>query len=118
MILGLLPNYIEQGDSSLIHMVTSLMNKSQSKYSKFILGNPLEISGLIHAAKREEREVLLFGVSYSLLDLIDLKIDLSGCNIIMTGEERSPKRTDQGKYACTALSGVEGLKIIFRVRND
>ena len=85
VILGLLPNYIEQGDSSLIHMVSSLMNKSKSKYSKFILDNPLEIPSLIYAAKREEREVLLFGVSYSLLDLIDLKIDLSGCNIIETG---------------------------------
>lgn len=85
VILGLLPNYIEQGDSSLVYMVSSLMNESQSIHSKFILDNPEEIPSLISAAKQEGRQVLLFGVSYSLLDLIDLKIDLSGCSVIETG---------------------------------
>ena len=85
VILGLLPNYIEQGDSSLVYMVSSLMNKSKSIHSKFVLDKPDEIPTLISAAKQEGRKVLLFGVSYALLDLIDLKIDLSGCNIIETG---------------------------------
>tara|TARA_B100000524_G_scaffold13456_1_gene7568 strand:- start:3097 stop:4065 length:969 start_codon:yes stop_codon:yes gene_type:complete len=85
VILGLLPNYIEQGDSSLVYMVSCLMNKSESVHSKFILDKPQEIPALINAAKHDGREVLLFGVAYSLLDLIDLKIDLSGCCVIETG---------------------------------
>ncbi len=85
VILGLLPNYIEQGDSSLVFMVSALMQKSKSRHSKFLLDNPGEIPALIEAAKNEGREVLLFGVSYSLLNLIDLKIDLTGCKVIETG---------------------------------
>lgn len=85
VILGLLPNYIEQGDSSLIYMVSNLMEKSGSKLSRFILGSTAEIPRLINDAKSEGRQVLLFGVSYSLLDLIELNIDLSSCVVIETG---------------------------------
>lgn len=85
VILGLLPNYIEQGESSLVYMVSSLMNKTDSVHSKFILNKPQEIPALIEAANYDDKEVLLFGVSYSLLDLIDLEIDLSGCLVIETG---------------------------------
>lgn len=108
VILGLLPNYIEQGDSSLIYMVSSLINKSQSKYSKFILDNPQQIPSLINAAKGEGREVLLFGVSYSLLDLIDLKIDLSGCNVIetggMKGRRKELTKVDMHSLLCQKLN--------------
>jgi hypothetical protein len=85
VILGLLPNYIEQGDSSLIYMVSNLMEKSGSKLSRFILGSTAEIPRLINEAKGEGRQVLLFGVSYSLLDLMELDIDLSSCIVIETG---------------------------------
>ncbi len=85
VILGLLPNYVAQGDSSLVYMVSHLMHLSRSICSKFILENTREIPSIIAAARKEGRQVLLFGVSYSLLDLIDLKIDLSGCKIIETG---------------------------------
>ena len=85
VILGLLPNYIAQGDSSLVYMVSHLMRLSQSNCSQFILENTQEIPSLVAAARKEGRQALLFGVSYSLLDLIDLKIDLSGCKVIETG---------------------------------
>ena len=77
VILGLLPNYLEQGDSSLIHMVSHLIEQSASKLSRFILGSTAEIPRIIDDAKSEGRQVLLFGVSYSLMDLMDLDIDLS-----------------------------------------
>jgi len=96
VILGLLPNYLEQGDSSLIYMVSHLMGLSQSIRSKFILENTQEIPALIAAARKEGRQVLLFGVSYSLLDLIDLKIDLSGCKVIETGGMKG-RRTELSK---------------------
>ena len=108
VILGLLPNYIEKGDSSLVYMVSSLMNKSQSIHSKFILDKPQEIPALISAARKEGREVLLFGVSYSLLDLIDLKIDLSGCFVIetggMKGRRKELSKSKMHKLLCQELN--------------
>lgn len=85
VILGLLPNYLEQGDSSLVYMVSNLIEQSTSKLSRFILGSTAEIPRIIDDAKSEGRQVLLFGVSYSLMDLVDLDIDLSSCTVIETG---------------------------------
>ena len=61
------------------------MEKSGSKLSRFILGSTAEIPRLINDAKDEGRLVLLFGVSYSLLDLMELDMDLSSCIVIETG---------------------------------
>ena len=108
VILGLLPNYMEQGDSSLVYMVSALMRKSGSKHSKFILNTPKEIPKLIKAAKKEGRRVLLFGVSYSLLDLIELKIDLSSCVVIetggMKGRRKELSKAEMHKLLCKELN--------------
>lgn len=85
IFLALLPNYIEQGDSSLVFMVSELMNASKSPYSEFILNDALKIKAAIKAAKDQGKTIVLFGVAYSLLDLIDQKVDLSECTVVETG---------------------------------
>ena len=85
IVLALLPNYIEQGDSSLVYMVNRLIEKTNSKHSRFILNDLEEIPDVIKAAKHEGKKLVLFGVAYSLMDLMDLNISLKDCIVIETG---------------------------------
>lgn len=85
VILGLLPNYIKQGNSSLVFMVDKLIQLSQSKLSGFML-NELESVKLIYSeAISSGKKVVIFGVSYALLDLAEKGTDLSHALIIETG---------------------------------
>lgn len=85
VILALLPNYIEQGDSSLVYMVDDLVKRSSSNLSGFYLSNPRSLIAAIQKAKEERKTIVLFGVSYALLDLAETGADLSDVMIIETG---------------------------------
>ena len=91
IILGLLPSYIEQGDSSLIYMVDQLMSLSENKHSKYINLNWAQSSSILNKLKGEK--VMLFGVSYALLDLAENKLpSLSNWTIIETGGMKGRKK--------------------------
>lgn len=85
VILGLLPNYLAQGNASLIYMVQQLIENSHSKLSGFFLNDFNLLIKTIQLAKNQNKKIILFGVTYALLDLADLEIDLSGIYIIETG---------------------------------
>jgi hypothetical protein len=84
-ILALLPNYLEQGQSSLVYMVDALIHKSQQPNSGFFLNNYRELVDVIATEKANRNQVVLFGVAYALLDLANLQPDLSGVTVIETG---------------------------------
>ncbi len=85
VILALLPNYVEQGSSSLVYMVNALIESSNHPLSGFLLDQPNEILERYQQAISAQKKVVLFGVSYALLDLADLGVDLSHALIIETG---------------------------------
>ena len=85
VILALLPNYIEQGQSSLVYMVDKLITRTKNSLSGFVLGKPEEIEKRYKKALDQNKKVIVFGVSYALLDLAELNIDLSKATIIETG---------------------------------
>jgi len=85
VILALLPNYIEQGSSSLVYMVSELIQKSSNPLSGFYLDDIDKLISVIDEAKTQQLEVILFGVSYALLDLAEKNVELSGIRIIETG---------------------------------
>lgn len=85
VILALLPNYIEQGESSLVFMVDHLVAATNNQLSSFVLNNPLEIELRYQQAIESGKEVVIFGVSYALLDLAEQNINLSKARIIETG---------------------------------
>ena len=68
-ILALLPSYKEREGSSLIYMVDDLITKSQHPKSGFYLNNLAELSETIKELESKEQKVILFGVTYALLDL-------------------------------------------------
>ncbi len=86
-ILALLPSYLERSGSSLIYMVHDLIEKSTSNYSGFYLDEHEKlIKNLQYLKKRNDRKIILIGVSFALLDLIEkAPIDLSNVIIMETG---------------------------------
>jgi hypothetical protein len=85
VILALLPNYIEQGESSLVYMVDHLIKGTNNELSGFFLENHDELLHKYELALKQNKEVVLFGVSYALLDLIDKHPSLSEAIVIETG---------------------------------
>lgn len=82
---GLLPNYLEQGNSSLVYMVNHFMQLHDNAEGGFYLDN---FEKLINDLKDESsgKRVVLIGVSYALLDLAErFEPDLTGVLIIETG---------------------------------
>ncbi len=72
-ILGLLPSYLEQGNSSLVYMIDELIKNTECSDSGFYLKNVFELIDKINYLNDySDRKILLLGVSFALLDLIDI----------------------------------------------
>lgn len=85
-ILALLPGYLERKGSSLIYMVDHMIRKSNSLHSGFYLNNLEELKAKLVEIDHVEKNVLLIGVSYALLDLIsDTKLRLKNTIVMETG---------------------------------
>ncbi len=71
VFLGLLPNYSENPHSSLIYMVDFLMKKSGKPENGYFLYNHAELYDLLQQLSSQNKKVILFGVSFALLDYLD-----------------------------------------------
>ncbi len=71
VVLALLPNYLERKGSSLVYMVDDLIAKSQNSKSGFYLNNIKELTKNLIELDKSGQKVLLIGVSFALLDLIE-----------------------------------------------
>ncbi len=71
IFLGLLPNYSENPHSSLIYMVDFLMKKSGKPENGYFLYNHAELFDLLSQLSLQNKKVILFGVSFALLDFLD-----------------------------------------------
>ncbi|ATN08052.1 acyl transferase [Chryseobacterium indologenes] len=69
IFLGLLPSYLEKQNSSLIYMVDYLMKKSGKPENGYFLYNHSELLQLLNQLGNQK--VILFGVSFALLDFLD-----------------------------------------------
>ncbi len=69
-ILAFLPSYYENKKSSLLYMVNNLMKRSGKKESRFYKTNEQKtLFQTIEKLLAKKKKVILFGVSYALLDL-------------------------------------------------
>ncbi|WP_415223968.1 acyl transferase [Psychroserpens sp.] len=71
-ILALLPNYLERKGSSLVYMVNDMIEHSQHPQSGFYLDNINELKETLIALDSEGKKIMLIGVSFALLDLVEL----------------------------------------------
>ena len=70
-VLALLPNYLERKGSSLVYMVDDLIRKSKQEESGFYLNNLEDLAKKLTQLNHQHKKVLLIGVSFALLDLIE-----------------------------------------------
>jgi phenylacetate-coenzyme A ligase PaaK-like adenylate-forming protein len=86
-ILALLPSYLERSGSSLVHMINHLIQKSNSIYSGFYLNDHQQLIERLQTLNaQKDRKIMLWGVSFALLDLAEMgPLDLSEAVVIETG---------------------------------
>ena len=70
-VLALLPAYLEREGSSLTYMVNHLIQASKSADSGFYLNNISELAKKLALLDGGGKKVLLIGVSFALLDLVE-----------------------------------------------
>ena len=92
-VLALLPSYLEREGSSLIYMVNDLITKSNHKDSGFYLNNLEQLANKIIELENEGQNILLIGVTYALLDLIEYKkFNLKNTIIMETGGMKGKRK--------------------------
>lgn len=93
-ILALLPSYLERSGSSLVHMLNHFIEKSGSKYSDFYLKDYKRLEHQLRMLAADgDRTIMLWGVSFALLDLAEnYPMDLSRAIIIETGGMKGQRK--------------------------
>ena len=93
VILALLPSYLERSGSSLIYMVKDLIELSNNSNSGFYLNNYDELISKIIELDSSGQNVILIGVTYALLDMIDKqKFQLKNTIIMETGGMKGKRK--------------------------
>ena len=92
-ILALLPSYLERGGSSLVYMADTLIKKSKHSSSGFYLNNYEELALILADLDSKGQKTILLGVSYALLDLLDVqKFNLKNTFVIETGGMKGQRK--------------------------
>lgn len=82
VIIGLLPSYLERQGSSLIYMVSKLIDMSDAAESQFALKLT---PALIRFLEDSDKPKILFGVTFALLDLAKQGVRPKNTIVIETG---------------------------------
>lgn len=92
-ILGLLPSYLERNNSSLVYMVNELIKRSNFPQSGFYRDNYEALISVINSEKLNDQHIILIGVTYALLDIVE-NYQLNNPNLIVmeTGGMKGKRR--------------------------
>ncbi|ADR20974.1 acyltransferase [Marivirga tractuosa] len=111
VILALLPSYLEREGSSLVAMVDDFIKKTKSDDSGFYL---YDLNKLVEKVKKLKkvnngRKVIIWGVSFALLDLAEnFQVDFSDCIIMetggMKGRRKEITRDELHEILCAGLN--------------
>lgn len=92
-MLALLPSYLEREGSSLIYMVENLINDSGNAHSGFYLNEMESLVQKLDFLERKGQKSILLGVSYALLDLIEMRnFNLKYTLVMETGGMKGRRR--------------------------
>lgn len=93
VILALLPSYLEREGSSLIYMVNDFIKNSSQPESGFYLHDLKALSNKLRILDVTGQNVLLLGVTYALLDLIEHEtFSLKNTIIMETGGMKGKRK--------------------------
>ena len=93
VVLALLPSYLEREGSSLIYMVDDLIKLSNNADSGFYLHNLEDLIQKLIVLDNEGQNVILIGVTYALLDLVEKqKFNLKNTIVMETGGMKGKRK--------------------------
>lgn len=93
VVLALLPSYLERKGSSLIYMVEDLIQMTNNQDSGFYLHNHQELIKKLIRLDSTGQNVILIGVTYALLDLIESqKFQLQNTIVMETGGMKGKRK--------------------------
>ena len=107
-VLALLPSYLERSGSSLIYMVKDLIELSNNENSGFFLHNYDELIAKLVELDNAGQNVILIGVTYALLDLVEKQnFQLKNTIIMETGGMKGKRkemiREELHEILCTSF---------------
>jgi phenylacetate-coenzyme A ligase PaaK-like adenylate-forming protein len=112
-ILALLPSYLEREDSSLVYMVRHLIEGSSHPESGFYLNDTGTLAARLKRLEEEQADVLLLGVSFALLDLVENhSLQLKKTIMIETGGMKGRRKELTREELHLKLASKTGLKNI------
>lgn len=86
VVIGLLPSYLERGNSSLVFMVDHFIKTSGHHASGFYLENYQNLVDQLKKLNAPGQRIYLFGVTFALLELAKgCEVDLDNLVILETG---------------------------------
>ena len=113
VILALLPSYLEREGSSLIYMVKDLIEKTNNPESGFYLHNHEALIERLIALDASGQNVILIGVTYALLDLIEKHtFQLKNTFIMETGGMKGKRKEMIREELHEQLCGGFGVSAI------
>lgn len=112
-ILGLLPNYLERQNSSLVTMADNLIKESNNAYSGFYLHNHEKLYQALVDNEIREQPVLLIGVTFALLDFAEkYSMKLRYTTVMETGGMKGRREEITREEIHTILRDKLGLQNI------
>ena len=107
-IIGLLPSYEENGDSSLIYMVDSLVKMTKNENSGFYNKDFEKLKSIIIKNESKKIKTIVLGVTYALLDFAKkFPMNLEHTTIIETGGMKGKRKElikeEVHKILCSAF---------------
>jgi hypothetical protein len=113
VILALLPSYLEREGSSLVYMVDHLIKESTHEDSGFYLHDYFALSEKLKNLDASGKKILLIGVSFALLDLIESHhFSLKNTIIMETGGMKGKRKEMVREELHTILSEGFGVSEI------
>ncbi|SHJ14835.1 Acyl-protein synthetase, LuxE [Mesonia phycicola] len=111
--LALLPAYLERKGSSLIYMANYFIEHSKHPESGFYLNELDELATLLKKLDQEGKKILLIGVSFALLDLVEkYNFQLKNTIIMETGGMKGRRKEMIRKELHQLLSNGFGVNKI------
>ncbi|MSP85123.1 MAG: acyl transferase [Flavobacteriaceae bacterium] len=113
VILALLPSYLGREGSSLIYMIKDLIKKTNNPESGFYLHNHEALIEKLIALDKSGQNVILIGVTYALLDLIEKhQFQLKNTFIMETGGMKGKRKEMIREDLHEQLCGGFGVSVI------
>jgi phenylacetate-coenzyme A ligase PaaK-like adenylate-forming protein len=112
-VFALLPSYLERKNSSLVYMVEKIMLQSNRQMGGFFLNELEELKTQLLEAQRRGLKIMLFGVTFALLDMAEnFPVNIPDAIILetggMKGRRKELTRMELHKKLCKAF-GVEKI---------